>query len=202
MEPSTSSSDAAPAPSRPPAERLDAETVRGLKHLAGRADEIVFLLDMVGGAIRRGPEIADNLNEAVQEARDAAAKTNGTHFSPEETAKAVAKLSALATPENVDQLGVTVETLQSTLASPQVQSLLESSILDPQAIGAVSQLAEALVHSTHRAQERPPEPKGIFGLMGALRDPDISRAVGFFVEFARAFGQQVEHIQKNPQLQS
>jgi uncharacterized protein YjgD (DUF1641 family) len=198
-----SSTDATPSSSRPPTERLDAETVRGLKQLAGRADEIVFLLDMVGGVIRRGPEIADNINEAVIEARMTAGKGNGVAaFSPEETARALAKLSALATPENVDQLGATVETLQSTLSSPQVQSLLESSILDPEAIGAVSQLAEALVRSTRHAQEQPPESKGLFGLLFALRDPDVSRAVGFGLEFARMFGQQVEDIQKGTPVRS
>jgi uncharacterized protein YjgD (DUF1641 family) len=180
--------------SGPAAEHLDPETIRGLKHLAARADEIVFLVDMIGGAMARGPEIADNLNEGVQEMREAMHQ-NGRSLDPEETARAVGKLSTLATPENVEQLTATVETLQSTLSSPQVQSLLQSSILDPEAVGAVSELAEALVRSTHRAKEKPPESKGIFGLLGALRDPDVSRAIGFFVEFAKAFGQQVEHIQ-------
>lgn len=195
MEPTSATPAAAPLP---PADRLDADSVRGLKQLAGRADEIVFLLDMVGGLIRRGPEIADNVNEAVQEAREAVTHTGGMSFSPEDTAQALAKLSTLATPENVDQLSVTVETLQETLSAPQVQSLLASSILDPQAIGAVSQLAEALVTSTHRAQSAPPEPKGLFGLLSALRDPDVARAVGFFIEFAKAFGQQVEHLETAP----
>jgi uncharacterized protein YjgD (DUF1641 family) len=194
MEPSTSSVPEGTAPSPRPAEQLDADTIRGLTQLAGRADEIVFLVDMIGGAMARGPEIADNLNEGVQEMREAMHE-NGSALDPEETARAMAKLGTLATTENVEQLTVTVETLQSTLSSPQVQSLLQSSILDPEAIGAVSELAEALVRSTRRAHQKPPEPKGLFGLMGALRDPDVSRAVGFFIEFAKAFGQQVEHIQ-------
>ncbi|MFP4229267.1 MAG: DUF1641 domain-containing protein [Salinivenus sp.] len=182
------------SPADPAVEHLDPETIRGLKHLAARADEIVFLVDMIGGAMARGPEIADNLNEGVQEMREAMHQ-NGSALDPEDTARAVAKLGTLATPENVEQLTATVETLQSTLSSPQVQSLLQSSILDPEAVGAVSELAEALVRSTHRAKEKPPESKGFFGLLGALRDPDVSRAIGFFVEFAKAFGQQVEHIQ-------
>lgn len=214
---------------------LDAATLDGLRHLASRADEIVFFVDMLGGLVARGPEIADNLNDAVQEARkmtgsayktavnddaERAAKAGAAKaargdgaplpgeryahgavtaeepaWSPEATLEATLKLLKLATPENVDQLETSVVTVQRTLASPQVQSLLQSSVLDPEAVAAVSQLAEALVYSTRHAQEQPGEKLGFFGLIRALRDPDVARSLAFFVDVARAFGQRVETME-------
>jgi uncharacterized protein YjgD (DUF1641 family) len=72
---------------------LDAATIDGLKRLASRSDEIVALLDMVGAGLRRGPEIADNINGLVQIARDAAG--GATTGRAAELSSALGRLRAL-----------------------------------------------------------------------------------------------------------
>ncbi len=163
-----------------------------LTRLAGRVDELEFMLEMLTGFMQRGPEIADNLNDAVNDMREAAV---GGASSP--VAETLLRLKALATPETLDTMVTAAEGVHTTLASPQVQSLLQSTILDPVAIGAVSEIAEALVVSMQTARTHPRSVGGPFALMKALRDPDVARTMGFALEFARIFGRHLSRMQSD-----
>lgn len=68
-------------------------------------------------------------------------------------------------------------------------TLLESGVLDPEAIEIVGKAGDALVDC--RCQEETPE-VGLFGLLGAMRDPDTRRALGFLTEFGKRFGQKLD----------
>jgi hypothetical protein len=56
---------------------LDPATIEGLKRLAARSDDLIALLDLVGAGLKRGPEIAGNINGLVQLARDSSAGQGG-----------------------------------------------------------------------------------------------------------------------------
>jgi uncharacterized protein YjgD (DUF1641 family) len=61
--------------------------------------------------------------------------------------------------------------------------------IDPHTLGVAALdtghgLAEALV----AARQAPPPPVGPFGLLGALSEPEVQRALGFLLVFARRFG--------------
>lgn len=64
-------------------------------------------------------------------------------------------------------------------------SLVESHLLEPSALAVVSQLASALAAPGEHA------PVGAWGALKGLRDPDVQRALGFFLAIARRFGQQL-----------
>jgi hypothetical protein len=68
----------------------------------------------------------------------------------------------------------------------ELEALLQSGVFDPAALRIVGELARALV-ATASAQAAPPE-VGLVGLLKALRDPDVRRAIGFLVTFAERFG--------------
>lgn len=65
-----------------------------------------------------------------------------------------------------------------------MEQLLSSSILDPETLAVISRMADALKES----RGQPPERVGPMGLVRALRDPDVQRATGFLVTFARKLG--------------
>ncbi|MCB9760382.1 MAG: DUF1641 domain-containing protein [Alphaproteobacteria bacterium] len=65
-----------------------------------------------------------------------------------------------------------------------LRALLESGVLEAQAVEVVGHAGEAL--ATTRAQEV--TPLGPFALLRALSDRDVGRAVAFGVHFARRFG--------------
>jgi uncharacterized protein YjgD (DUF1641 family) len=81
--------------------------------------------------------------------------------------------------------GVDLETfLQSGISALKI--LLESGVLHPQAIEVVGNAGYALVESQKDSGR-----VGLFGLLRLLGDPDIQRASGFLVAFAKHFGQRL-----------
>lgn len=78
-----------------------------------------------------------------------------------------------------------VEVATAPRAVNGLASLVESHLLEPSALAVVSQLAEALASSGDA------QPVGTWGLLKALRDPDVQRALGFGLAIARSFGRQL-----------
>lgn len=64
-------------------------------------------------------------------------------------------------------------------------ALVESKLLEPTALAAVSHLAAAL------ADPGEARPVGLWGLVRALRDPEVQRALGFVLGVAREFGRHL-----------
>lgn len=73
--------------------------------------------------------------------------------------------------------------------SDEFEALLDSGVLDPEALQTVGSLGSALVESQKEADRGETPRRGFFGMIGALRDPDVQRAVGFVLSFAKKFGQ-------------
>jgi hypothetical protein len=69
-----------------------------------------------------------------------------------------------------------------------LKTILASEALAPEAVAVVSAAAQALVECQGRERKR----VGLFGLMGALRDPDVQRALDFLLGVGRRFGAALE----------
>ena len=69
----------------------------------------------------------------------------------------------------------------------ELEALLQSGVLDPAALQTIGELGRAL---TDTAAASPP-PVGPLGLLKALGDPNVQRALGFLVTFAERFGYQL-----------
>ena len=80
----------------------------------------------------------------------------------------------------------TVETLIEHL--PSLQQLLGSGVLGEGPIGVLGRAGQALT----QAESVAPHPVGAFGLLRALSDHDVQRALGFAISFARAFGASLD----------
>jgi uncharacterized protein YjgD (DUF1641 family) len=81
--------------------------------------------------------------------------------------------------------------LSELFQSDEFEALLDSGVLDPEALQAVGSLGSALVESQKEAQKGEIPKRGIFGLFGALRDPDVQHAIGFITTFAKKFGRNL-----------
>gem|GEM_PF-2492619 len=77
-----------------------------------------------------------------------------------------------------------------------LKAILASDALAPEAIEVVSSAANALVATRSRGCR----PMGAFALLGALRDPQIQKALGFLVEVGRSFGASMEKPPAVPAL--
>lgn len=75
--------------------------------------------------------------------------------------------------------------------SDAVENLLDSDALDAETLDAVGHFGAALA-ATQRAADRGDVPRtGLFGLIGALRDPDVQRTLGFVTTLAKNVGQRL-----------
>lgn len=64
-----------------------------------------------------------------------------------------------------------------------MKALIDSNVLEDAAIAVISNAAQSLEESACTAR-----PATLFGLIRAMGDPDVQRALGFFLAFAKSFG--------------
>ena len=86
--------------------------------------------------------------------------------------------------------GIDLESLiaQGTNAASKLSILLDSGILDEGALNVVGATGKALA----RASDEPIEPVGLMGMLGALRNPDTQRALGFLLNVSQKLGQELK----------
>lgn len=84
----------------------------------------------------------------------------------------------LSSPAALEVLTVTTQRLV------EIKALLESGVLAPESVQVVSLAGKALVAS----RQCECGPVGPWGALTALKEPEIQRALGFMVAFARQFG--------------
>lgn len=94
--------------------------------------------------------------------------------------------------------GRTLDALLRLIGSEQLRRLLESDLLLPGAIESLGEAARALAN----AQRGSVHPLGPFGLLRALRDPDVQHALGFAIDVARRFGHQLTTTPALPPAQT
>ncbi len=150
-------------------ERLTApDTMRVLGALLDRLPQLeqaLKLADQLPGMVAIGVDAADEL------VRDLAAKGVDVERGALNGAGAALRFGALMGPAEVDS----------------IEAMLKSGVLDPQVVGLVGRMGESFA----RAASAPPPPVGLGGLLRALGNPDVKRALGLLLHFAEEFGRQL-----------
>ena len=145
------------------------ETAQALSAVMDRADHLEDLMQLVDRAPDAIATVVDMLDAEV-------AKAYARGHSPEETLR-----------QTVGALG----RLGELFRTDEFEALLDSGVLDPEALNVVGSLGAALVDTQKEATRGDTPKRGIFGLLGALRDPDVQHAIGFLTQFAKKFGQNL-----------
>lgn len=150
-------------------EKLSApETVRVLSGLMDRMDEfeqLIALADQAPGFIAMMVDIADEW------AMRAAEQGTDVETILTMTASAARRLTEL-------------------VVSTEFQALLDSGVLDPRALGVVGTAGQALVKCQEQCLSRPEPPTTtLFGLLRAVREPEMQRSLAFLANFGRFFGE-------------
>lgn len=83
--------------------------------------------------------------------------------------------------------------LTSPRALDSLASLLQSEVFAHQTTEVIGRMGRAIVQAEHEAA-----PLGTWGLLRALRDPEVRRATGFLVAMARHFGSELEDVKQLP----
>jgi len=149
-------------------ERLtEPRTLELLNRLLDRLEDVVYLLDMLEQFLRRGPEIAEAVNEGVALLRKGLTET--------------------ATSINLTEPLNTLRRLREVTESPQVQALLREAVFDPRAVAVVGKMARAMIEASEEVKKTDHRRLGLIGLVRALGDPELQPALRFLVVFAQHF---------------
>lgn len=160
---------------RPEAEHLldrleNPRTAAALNTLLDNAELIAVLVAGLDGLARRGEVIGDTLAEVLGEVRGA---VSASGLDPGRTAR---------------QLSTIIPTLAD--ASPAINRILDSPIVEPEPIDILSDTAVALVRGLKAAQANDAR-LSFTGVLRATRDPDVQRGLGFAMEVIREFGRSL-----------
>ncbi|MGF1510046.1 MAG: DUF1641 domain-containing protein [Myxococcota bacterium] len=76
--------------------------------------------------------------------------------------------------------------------SPEVRNLLQSGMLNNEAVQTLGRAAEAMASAS-----RQPAPKvGMWGALSSFRKPEVQRALGFLIQVAERFGQNLDNADR------
>jgi hypothetical protein len=157
------------------AERLaDPKVAASLNTLLDHVDLLAVLVTGLDALISRGDTIADSLADGVSELR---AASQQPRMDAARMAMTLQQVSALAPP--------LVEKL------PVLENLLGSDLADPRVIDVASTAARAIVQGADQAQATQTKITGVRALLRALKDPNVSRALGFVASIAKALGKEL-----------
>ncbi|WP_457651467.1 DUF1641 domain-containing protein [Rhodocaloribacter sp.] len=140
------------------------QILSGLVDRLDQLDEALAMTDQAPGMIAMFVDIAD---EMFKEAIDAGVDVEKGII---QGAKAAIAFGQILGPHELES----------------IKALVTSGVLEPKAVNAVAGAGRALAAS----QETPAEPIGPLGLLRSLRDPDIQKALGFLIKFAKYFGRE------------
>jgi hypothetical protein len=155
-------------------ERLrDPRTAMALDHILDRLDALARVAD---AAALLSAQLPGGLAMLVDSADEIAGRLTANGVDIEKGlahgAEAAVRFGTIMGPDQVSSL----------------EAVLGSGILDPAAIDLVGRIGMALAET---AAARP-QPVGTFGVLRALRDPDVQRTLGFLLGFAKTFGRALE----------
>jgi Protein of unknown function (DUF1641) len=151
-------------------------TAAALNTLLDHADLLAVLVTGLDGLVSRSDTITESLIDGVTELRAAG-----------EPARAGA--AQLVT--TAQQLGTLTPALLDKL--PVLEALLGSDLADPKVIELASMASRAVVSGAGQAERSELKVSGVIGLLRALRDPDVSRALGFVLSIAKALGKELDN---------
>jgi uncharacterized protein YjgD (DUF1641 family) len=149
----------------------DPQSIEQLIRLLDKLEQVTFLFDMLENFLRRGPEMADSVNELVALLRQSLSK-------PEYANSFQNAFTAL-------------RRMQEFLDSPQVQELFKSDVLDVRSVQLVGKLSRSLIRASSETAQTGTKRVGLIGLMRALGDPEIQPALNFVLNFARNLSKEI-----------
>lgn len=165
------------------------ETLEAIIVLMENMDKLAFAVEAIDGFLQRGDVIIESVAASV---KDAKAGVEGSDIK-----KVMDSLPQImeATPQLLDATSqllpiLASEPMQEFINSGALDRLLNSGILAPQTIDVVGHAGGALVESYDKTKTTDTR-AGLFALLGAARDPDVQKALGFFVEFGKQFGKEI-----------
>ena len=153
------------------------KVVEALSALLDKTDQLVVFTDVLEFFLQRSEGMLESMSKSVGQL--ARAGTSGLATSLESF--------------DLDDLKAASGKLQRML--PMIRDLItafdalqKAGFFDAEVMGIVGRTGRAMASTVRDPKAHSTDTRGIFSLMGLLKDPDIARTINFMVSFARHFG--------------
>lgn len=171
------------------------ETSAALDTVLDNAAVLALAAQSADGLLKRSDVIIENVAGSVRDV--VGSDTAATIATFEHSLQVLAQLrDALPTlvqilprlTRSLPRLLDVAERLEVILGSAEFEALMSSGVFAPKTVGIVGEAGRAIV-DVYDEQLTRSTPAGRMDLFRALGDPDVQRALGFMVAFAKRFGQ-------------
>jgi hypothetical protein len=148
-----------------------------LVSLLDKSDKVAFFADVLEGFLQRSEGLLESVSRSVGQLGQA-----GTSALRESLGKI-----------DLDDLKSTSGELQGMLPllrdfANELRALKEAGFFDADVVKIVGLTGRAMAATMRDPKARASDTRGIFSLLGLLKDPEIARSLNFVISFARHFG--------------
>ncbi|MEO1087975.1 MAG: DUF1641 domain-containing protein, partial [Acidobacteriota bacterium] len=130
--------------------------------LVDKIELVAFLIEGVDGFLRRGDDVAETLAEGADDLRQALPKIDG------------------------EQMRRLSDRMPELLEAGEV--LAEAGMFEASTVEVLGRLGRTIAESHTEIRRQPPTPVGLFGLLRALKDPQIQNSLQLALDVARRYG--------------
>lgn len=149
----------------------DPQTIESVKQLIEMLPKLVAMLSILEQFMSSSSRFAENLNQVVKTARDAA---------NEKWPDIMKRQDLLELPGHVLNI----------VDSPNLKRLLKSRVLSEEALETMDGVADAIIEARAKNMETDARVSP-FGLFRAMGDPDVQRGLALTIEMARGVGKRM-----------
>jgi hypothetical protein len=155
----------------------DPEIRASLAVILANAPTLAAMASMSSALLQRGPELMDNINQAVRQVRESV--DEDTTESGRKIGTAVGSLADLA--PIAPALAARTDVITGFLDSP---------VLQPEIVEIIGHLGEAAVEADQQTRGRRQTVGGVLSILRELKDPQVQETLAFLFAFAKSFGQR------------
>lgn len=165
------------------------ETIDLFKRLLDKLELIVFAVEATDGFLRRSDAIIENIRDSVKDAMQ---------LLPDKATLSQLENLAASAPHVLEAASTLIDSgmvEKFRQLSDATDRLIASGLLDPATMKMLADMGSALtatVESTRRqAVQGTPARIGLFGLLGAMRDPNVQASMAVLIEFSKRYGAKI-----------
>lgn len=155
----------------------DPRVVEALVSLLDKSDKLTFFTEALEGFLQRNEGLIEVVSQRVGQLGRA-----GTSA----LAKSLEKIDLDDLKSASGQLQGMLPLLRDVVN--QFSVLKQAGFFDPDVVEVVGRTGRAMAATVRDPKAQSTDTRGVFSLLGLLKDPDIARTLNFVISFARHFG--------------
>jgi uncharacterized protein YjgD (DUF1641 family) len=160
----------------------DPRIVAALVSLLEKSDKLAFFAELLEGFLQRSEGLLESASQSVGQlgrAGTTALKKSLENVDLDDLKSASGQLQGMLPllRDFVSELG----------------ALKEAGFFDIEVVRIVGRAGRAMAATARDPKALSSDTRGVFSLLGLLKDPDIARSLNFVISFARHFGGDLDH---------